>query len=165
MLLETLRILADHLADPTVGLGATLATTPRDGSDPLPATPAILEETSDLNVALGRPPASLPALTLTIDGVEDLDPRVAQQTRDASVAVLVRLWYRESETDAALRDAYYTLRALERSVDLVPETTRNGVTLYVCTERAYVPKFAVLEDALVLSASRSVWQVREDVVP
>lgn len=165
MILETIRALADHLDDDTVGVGAKLATTPRDGSDPLPATPTILDETRSFAVALGRPPASLPALTLHLDSVIDLDPRSAQQTRDGQVAVLCRYVCREADVANGTRDAYYVMRALERSLDVLPfPIARNGIECYSVTERQYGGAMQQVGDAWVILSLRVVVQVRETVV-
>jgi hypothetical protein len=164
MILETIRALADHLTDPTVGLGAKLATTPRDGSDPLPATPTIEDETRSFAAALGRPPATLPALTLHYDSVLDLDPRSSQQTRDGQVAVVCRYVVREANLATGTRDAFYVTRALERSLDVLPlPIARNGIELYSVTERQYGGAMQQVGDAWVILSLRVVLQVRETV--
>lgn len=163
MLVETLLTLKAHLEDPTRGLGAKLATTPRESGDALPATPTILEETSSIELALNRPPAALPALGLSIDGLEDEDARRVLPLRDASVAVLARLWSKSPVTNTGLRQAYYVVRALERSLDAWPTVAlaRNGVEVYACTAREYAPKVTVLEDSWILTGCRLVLQVRD----
>jgi hypothetical protein len=160
MILETLRIVADHLASAgATGLAQQIATTPRDSGDAQPAPPTILDETRSLAVALGRTPDTLPALTVSLDDVVDMDPRTSQKTRDGEVAVLLRYVVR-GPTDTATRDFYYTVRAVERSLDLLPHTTRNGVELYSITDMRIVPPMQPLEDQWVVGGLRVVFQVR-----
>lgn len=165
MILETVRAVTDHLNDASRGLGACLATTPRDGSDALPATPAIEDETRSFAVAVGRPPATLPAITVHYDGVVDLDPRSAQRTRDGQVAIVCRYCVREADLAAGTRNAFYVMRALERSLDAMPfPISRNGIELYSVTERQYGGSMQQLGDAWVILSLRLVVQVRETVV-
>jgi hypothetical protein len=93
--------------------------------------------------------------------VVDLDPRTSQKTRDGEVALLLRYVVR-GPTDTATRDWYYTLRAIERSLDRLPSTTRNGVTLYSVTDMRIVPPMQPLEDQWIVGGLRVVFQVRGD---
>lgn len=162
MLNETIREVHDFLADATVGLGAMLAVLPRDGGDPLPSTPTIVNETTSFAVALNRPPATLPALTIALDTVLDLDPNAAQRTRDASVALWLKYVVKTVAANTGTRDAYYVMRALERSLDRwTTARARNGVEIYAVTERAYGTPMQELEDSWIVCGLRVVFQVRD----
>lgn len=162
MILETIRIVRAHLAAVgSTGLAQQIAATPRDAGDPAPSTPTILDETTSLAVAIGRvPETSLPALTIALDDVVDLDPRSSQKTRDGEVALLFRYIVR-GPTDTATRDWYYLCRALERSLDRIAmPSVRNGVELYSITDLRIVPPMQPLEDQWMVGGLRVVFQVR-----
>jgi len=163
MMLETIRIVTDHLASAgATGVSTLLAAVPLDGTDTAPSAPTVLDETRSLAVAIGRVPSTLPALTVALDEVVDMDPRTAQGTRDCEVALVLRYVVRGA-TDTATRGAYYTLRAVERSLDrLVLPSTRGDVTVYSITDRRYLPPMQPLEDQWVVGGLRVVFQVRDN---
>lgn len=163
MMLETVRIVADHLASAgATGVSAQLAGVPRDAGDSAPTAPGVVDETRSLDVAIGRAPTTLPALTVALDDVVDMDPRTSQGTRDAEVALVIRYVCR-GPAQSATRDSYYTLRAVERSLDrLALPSTRNDVTVFSCTDRRYVPPLQPLEDLWVVGGVRVTYQVRDN---
>lgn len=163
MILETLRELADALSDPTTGVAAQLLVLPIDAGDARPSAPTVADETRHFNVAVGRAPATLPALTLAFDEVVDMDPRTAQSTKDAAVALFIRYVTREKDAETAVQDALYTMRAAERVLDRLPlPLLRNGIAVFSCIERRYVPAMQPLEDQWVVSGIRVVMQVRDE---
>lgn len=163
MMLETIRIVADHLGGSgATGVSTLLAAVPRDSGDSAPTAPSVLDETRSLTVAIGRAPSSLPALTVALDEVVDMDPRTAQGTRDCEVALVIR-YVTRGASDTATRDAYYTLRAVERSLDrMTLPSTRNEISVYSITDRRYLPPMQPLEDQWVVGGLRVVFQVRDN---
>ncbi len=164
MILETLRELADALAaDGGSPLVTQLAAVPRDGGDPLPTTPTILDGSRSFDAAIGKAPDNaLPALTICFDEVADMDPLTVQQTKDASVAVLFRYIDRDANAATAVRDALYTMRALERALDRLPfPLTRNGIAVYTCSDRRYLPLPKMVEDQWQIIGLRCVFDTRD----
>ena len=163
MILETLRILKDALdTGGSTPLATQLAAITLDNGDAVPATPTIVDATRSHDVAVGRAPATLPALTIAFDEALDLDPRSAQGIRDAEVAVLFRLVAREADGAAAMTDALYTLRALERCLDRLPyPITRNSITVFTCTDRRFLSLMKPIEDQWMVAGVRAVFQVRD----
>jgi hypothetical protein len=165
MILDTIRLVTDVLASPGAdGLAQAIAAVARDGSDPLPATPTVLDETRSLAVALGRvPEAQLPALTVALDDVIDLDPRAAQLRRDAEVALHLRYVVRASGAAVGTRDWYYVCDAIVRCLDAMLRTsarTRNKTTVFSVTDCRILPPMDPLEDQWVIGGLRVVLQVR-----
>lgn len=164
MILEVLRILKDALdTGGSTPLATELAALDLDGSDAVPATPTIVDATRSHDVAVGRAPSTLPALTIAFDEMVDLDPRSSQGTRDGEVAVLFRFVDREPNGASAVRDALYTLRALERCLDRLPfPITRNQIAMYSCTERRYLSLMKPIEDQWLVAGLRVVFQCRDN---
>lgn len=163
MILETLRILADALGPSgSVPLGTHLAAIPIDAGDTVPTTPIVVDATRNLDVAVGRLPATLPALALSFDELTDLDPFSVQGIRDGHVAVLFKYGDREVNAEVAMQDALYVFRALERALDRLPlPVVRNEISMFTCVERRYVSLGAALNDQWVSAGMRAVFQVRD----
>lgn len=162
MHLETIRSLTAHLQDPTRGLGAQLAALPLESGDTRPTTPTIADEASSFAVAIGRPPATLPTLTVELERVTGLDPERVQPIRDGQVTLLLRYCDRETAADAALRDAHIVMRALHRSLDAIPwPLVRNAVECYAITGREVGAVMQPLGDAWALVALRVTLNVRD----
>jgi hypothetical protein len=167
VILDTIRIVTDFLASAgATGLGQTLAAVDRDGSDALPATPTVLDETRSLAVALGRvPETQLPALTVSLDDVADLDPRSSQLRRDAEIALHLRYVVRKTATQTAVQEWYYVCDAIARCLDAMARAgarTRNKTSVYSITDCRILPPMDPLEDQWVIGGLRVVLQVRSD---
>ena len=122
---ETVRLIADALADATHGVGAVLALVPRSPGDALPATPPIYDETRHDFAALEEMPSELPAgvefpcLVVTLGSGKSLyDPARAQPSKLAAAqaefeaTVNVHYFTQDSSAAAARRAARYVLRAV-----------------------------------------------------
>lgn len=166
MILEVLRVVADHLADPVHGVAAQLATIPRDAGDAVPTAPTIADESRSLAVALGRPPATLPAITVMQDGLVDLDPRQAQRSRDGQVAIVLRYCVKEGARDDAATDALLVMRACELALDALPlPRTRQRVEVYAVTDLQIGAGARELGTAWALRSLRAVFQARDTLSP
>lgn len=126
MLLETVRVVADWLADATYGVNALAAVGPRDSGVTQPPTVTILDATRDSRVTRGGVPldlaaSELPALLVSLadQAIEQQSSAVAPVPPDASVTVLIRYVCRSLDTAKAERDLSQTLRAIWWSLGLL----------------------------------------------
>lgn len=164
MILETLRITADALnAGGATPLSTALAAVPRDVGDPLPATPPVHDPTRDSLVAVGRPPAALPAIAVTLDAIDGIKGDSTQQYPDPQIALLFRYYDRDTNAAAAFRDACYIMRALEHCLVALfgQNRVRNGVAVFANEDRQYVGNFAPVEGQWCALAMRVVVSVRD----
>jgi hypothetical protein len=164
VLLETDRILADWLAG-AAGVNAKLPLVPRDGGDPVPANVTVADETRHDDVALGRLPAALPCVAVSVQDIEYQDPvqpHVTDQVT-ARVTVLIRYGQRGVDSDRGLADASYTLRAVLMSLrelhtnEQAAARTRGSVQLISCDDLRQVPLTQEVEDAWVTGAIRATY--------
>lgn len=117
MIGEVSQLVAAWLGDATHGVGALLASVPRSGSDPLPTTPTIIEETTDDRLGRGRlPETGYPYLAVSAERVDAIDENVV--TDDGYFAAAVRVEYlnKGSAPDTLKRDGNYVLRAAVWSI-------------------------------------------------
>lgn len=145
MIVETIRTWTDWLKDPTYGVNAQLANVPKDAGDPVPTNIAFIgDQTRDKVVAQWKEPQDFPALYVTMDGPAVGAGEVGTIHRDYdSVVVAIRYLVRNPDAEEALRDTFYTLRAIVRSVkdlahnDQAPQRTRNGIYIGTVKSIAY----------------------------
>lgn len=168
MNVETVRLIANALADADHGVGACLAEVPRDVDDPLPATPAIYDETRDDFAALEEFPSELPegvswpALVVTLGGgVVRHDPARAMPTRAApatwefEATVHVHAYFKSHAAAAIRTAAGYVGRASRGAVQALFHSSRgadrqmNGVQLEVLSGMDALPVFQPLEHVSV----------------
>lgn len=173
MILETVRINADWLADATNGVNAMLATVPRDAGDPQPAAVAVRDATRDGVVGRRQiPHASSGAPELFVnfepDGLTDMDPEVWTTYRDCdALPISIRYVVENAATEAAMRDAYYTLRAAQKSLRRLNENTnaaatvRNQVELVELVRLRHSYPFAPVSDKVVVAALVAIYMVRD----
>lgn len=174
MILETVRINADWLADATYGVNTLLAGVPRDAGDPQPAAVVVRDGTRDGVVGRRQIPhaasSGTPELYVNFepDGLTDLQPEVWTTYRDCdALPVSVRYVIESAATEAAARDAYYTLRAVQRSLRRLNENTnaaatvRNQVELVELVSLRHSYPFAPVSDRVVVAALIAVYMVRD----
>jgi hypothetical protein len=140
MILEVLRLVTDWLNDRNTGLVAQLALIPYDDGDVPPAVGTIADETRDANVALQLLPSS------------------------PGVAVNIRVGRDSADTQHAVRDTSYILRALIRSLRLFNASTRsrNAIDVYSCDRLAIRPLWTPIDDTIVTGAVVAHWQFRDN---
>lgn len=113
MIGEMVRFVADWLDDGTYGVGAMLANVPRDGGDPLPATPTVIEETVNDRLARGRyPETGHPFLAVTAELATVIDENVVTDDGYFSAAVRIDYVAKDDTADTIKRDGNYVLRAV-----------------------------------------------------
>lgn len=142
MIVETQRIWSDWLKDSGNGVNAHLLQIPLDGTDPRPAPVAFIgDQTRDKVVARWEQPLDFPAIYVTMDGPAIGQGEVSQIHRDFDdVVIAIRLLVKNPDTQESVRDTFYYLRAIVRSVkalahnDQAPERNRGGI--YVGTVKA-----------------------------
>lgn len=168
MILEGVRMVADWLSDGTNGVNALLSTTPRDGGDAQPANVAIADETRDGNVARGQAPATLPAVVVSVDRVQELDGQVAQITRDGKLMLRIRYIIDNNTSGDAIRDASYVLRTVLRSLRKFFDVSagdghryRNNIYLESCLDLAVAPMWAPIESGVVTGGVLATIQMRD----
>lgn len=121
MIHEMVRIVAAALADGTIGVGAQLATMPREAGDPAPPVPVILDETSDLQTALDQiPDAAGPFLQVAAGSLRETDITVTP-SRKTEVDLVIRYSVRSSLTTRSLSEARQTERAVRRMLSILPQ--------------------------------------------
>lgn len=118
MILETVRIIADWLADGAFGVNAVRTSVPKDtGVADFPAV-TVLDSTRDGRVARGGvpnlEPSNFPVLLVTPadQPVDQASPAVKPFPTDATVTVLVRYATNKVDTAEAERDTSQTLKAV-----------------------------------------------------
>jgi hypothetical protein len=122
MLLYATDLLATWLADAVHGVNALRTTVPRMGADTVPPAVSIVTMYRDADAARVLAPvaaASLPCLQLTGGNQPPMRRTPGAQPYPADLMVEVGIRYRPSPAlapDRALRDAEYTMIALERSI-------------------------------------------------
>lgn len=156
MLLETVRIFADGLGHATWGVNAQLPLLDYDAGDSQPENIAtIADETRSFLVALERPAEPYPSLSVAINSPADLEPEVLTSTRDFEIPVRIRLGLANDQAQYGMRDTYYYLRAIQKSLrdfganGTAPEAfrTRNNVLMMEYTSMTHQPLFRMIEDA------------------
>lgn len=133
MILETVRIVADWLANGTFGVNAVRTSVPKDtGVTDFPAV-QIFDSTRDGRIGRGgipqMLPTELPALLVTPadSPLEQNGAVIRPWPPDARVTVLIRYVVRDMDTAKAERDTSQTIRAVWRSLGSLV-TQRTGTT-------------------------------------
>ena len=147
------RLVADWLGNASTGINARLATIPLDGTDVAPAALTVLDETRDLDTALGRLPeaTSRPCaqVALTAES-EETPPSQSVPTREFTATVGIRLALSNAQAASGARDLYYyakaTLESL-RALHAADETgrTRGQVYLEAPTDTLRIATMGVIE--------------------
>lgn len=173
MILDTVRAWSDWLGNATYGVNALLAGLPLDGTDPAPpALAAIVDETRNGSASRRFIPDTLPALIVRLQEASDLSPSVGPNVahRDATVVLATLYAANATLTEQGYRAAYYTLRAVQRSLAKFMDTsisaantarTRNSVTIYSAVALQHITNFSALEDTDVLAGVLITFQVRD----
>ena len=139
MITETVRIIADWLADGTNGVNALLPSVPREGGITQAANVTVYDETRHPEVARGQVPDTTPCLIVTTlsTPVDQQSPNVAPFPADSSVSIGIRYATKASNTANATNDMAQFARAIPKSLRNLWLTTagqtarvRNSVCLY-----------------------------------
>lgn len=176
MILESLRMVNDWLQDATFGVNAKLPGIPLDGSDTVPPdVVSFLEETSNALVARGRLPEDatlLPCLAVLQRGPLDIPAHVNTTYQDGEI--ILAIWYgaRDVDSDDGRQDAYYTMRAVRRSLrelfkdDATPKAarTRGNVSL-LPSGLISLPSAFTIEGDTMVSASLELTVKARDTDP
>ena len=143
MILDTVRAVADWLADGTYGVAAKLAALDYDGSDTAPSgTLSIIDETRDDDAALPRVEATLPSIRVQCGEVRSLDGEAATYQHRADLPLDIVIACEATSPSATVRNLYYYTRATLQSVEAlfseniaaaVTARSRNGVQLQFYT--------------------------------
>lgn len=134
MILNTIRLIADALGSPIIGVNAKLATMDF-AEDDAPANIALVaDETRNDTVALRQAPDTTPALLVTADDSVDVSSNLLNsRAQDATVSVVVHYIGSHVLTGTGRTDYYHTMRAVRSTIgDLFDPAneaarTRNGI--------------------------------------
>lgn len=176
MELEAVRCVADWLKHATYGVNALLASTPRDGGDPVPASIVTIgdatrdgwaaRKTTARDAATGQ---GYPAIAVYAEP-QEFSGEVQTIVRDGEIDIVISYLDVDAATQTGNRDAMYVRRAILRSLKQLnananaASRTRNSVTLQVC-KRIRVASLNVPWDDAVLSAGVIVTYAVRDVAP
>lgn len=177
MILETVRIIADWLSNPTYGINAVRTSVPKDTGVTTAPVVTILDSTRDGRVARGGMPSLLaaeyPALLVTPadSPVDQTNPAVQPFPPDATVTVLVRYVCSVLDTAQAERDTSQTIKALWWQIPQLMLTSagatargdgtpRAGVQLYQITNMQAASLYEAAEDTIVTGGVLVTCRVR-----
>lgn len=122
-MVEIARMVADWLdgtQDDATGADQSVATQLAamtfDGSDTAPADPTVTDETRNSVAARGDEPVALPGLQVSVVELTLEAGTFSSTQHEGRCQVLIRYVDDETNSANATRDAYYTLRAVRRSL-------------------------------------------------
>ncbi|MFA6165391.1 MAG: hypothetical protein WC700_02160 [Gemmatimonadaceae bacterium] len=177
MHLAAVQLIANALADSTIGVNAVLDSIPR-GDHRRPPNVQVYDETrvgwvSRLELAEEPPEGTaLPGLVVVLGGPIGWQSK-GRPTRDApsqtANQITVGLHYltRETETEVGVTDAILTLRAARGVLnilaqpDFVALRTLYGVRLETLVENQYARLFTPIEDVILAGSLLTTWTARE----
>lgn len=174
MRLEVVRIVADWLADGTNGVNALLPGIPLDGGDSTPPVIAsIVDETRSGVAARRHFPEDHPTPALFVFTGRDarLMGEVHTHLRDAEISVTIGYVQKAATTENGLRDAFYTMRAVERSLKKLQEQaneasrTRNNIAIIAAREFVYPNVFAEVGGLVMTAGVEAVYELVRDYAP
>jgi len=123
MITEIIRIVSDWIADGTYGVNAMMAGLPVDTGVTRP-TVTIYDSTRNDEVARGDVPSALGVGMLVTSGGTPVTQKGNRNVpRDYAVDVLIRMVTTKTATAAAINDASLMVRALQRSIERLQDTS------------------------------------------
>lgn len=163
MELEVIRMVRSALEDDTIGVNAKLPGVPRDDGDEEPPPFTFADSTRDgwvaRRVVARGTAAELPAIAVSILQPSSIIGQMKTVFIDGSYDVLIEHVAREAESDLALRNGLYGMRAVLRTLaefnkpERVAMRQRNGIYLRVCTKMSQAPVFTALGELAVVTAA------------
>ena len=170
MIVESVRGVADWLAHSTHGVDAALATFPYDVGDAAPSNAlAVYDETRREEAALGTSVAG-DHIRVQAGDIGSLDGQAATYTHDADIPLEILIARRKTDADDAVRDCYYTLRAVLKVIEqlfnptiaaAVSACSRNGVQLQAIQTLSAGRSETPLSDTHVTMAVLCTLRVRD----
>lgn len=170
MIIETIRVVKDALADGTIGINAQLTTLDLDAGDSTPTDIAtVTDETVNFEAALNRPSEPTPSVNVALNADVDLDGEVMTTFRDGEVELAIRVAVIEDQVHNGVRDIYYYIRAIEKCLrDLASNANaavrlRNNVQVREILDMTHRPIFREIEDSGTTLTGQLVitWLVRD----
>jgi len=98
------------------GVAQMLAAMTFDGSDTAPTLTSVVDETQDDNAARNDEPATKPALVVSVHEWEVEPAFMVTTEQRGTCRVLVRYLAEVLDSSNAVRDSYYVMRAVRRSL-------------------------------------------------
>jgi hypothetical protein len=171
VIVETVRIIADWMADATYGVNAVRDAVPRDTGVRVAPAVAVLDSTRDGRVTRGGVPQGITGPALLVSPadqpLEQANPAVRPFPPDASLTVLVRFVTANLDSAEAERDASQTIKAVWWQVPQLLLTsageaarTRAGVQLYAISNMQAVTLYESDADTIVTGGVLIACRVR-----
>jgi hypothetical protein len=169
MILESIRITADALADATIGVNAQLDSLSRDPGDPEPThIVKVKDVTRDEDAAKETMGLDWPILVVTADLPAQAEGEVGTIYRDAA-SVPVRILYVTGDADAAqaVREGLYVTRAIVKTIRELMRNenrsmaTRNGIVVMATNSVTWGQLIQELPEGMITAQVVADYQVRD----
>jgi hypothetical protein len=167
-MLELIRCVAAALNDGGIGVNVQIANVPLDAGDPMPAQiNEVLDITTDPETALEQVPLDgYPLLMVGSAEPVEWDGEVVSGIRNGKGKL--RMYYANANTDtaAATRDAFYTVRALELCLNQFhanenwPMRIRNNIMIQECLGLVQEDIGVTIKDAKVVTSMLATYLIR-----
>lgn len=170
MILHVVERVATWLGNGTYGVNALLPGVPRISPDTQPPNVTILDERQHGAAARGqfKRDQTFPVLMVRVPDDVELRPALDFAVRDApNLSVLIAYATKNQDSAAAARDTYYTMTALERSLQRLwvngaqSDRTQGTVSLVMPAALRQVKLYAPLVDTVETTAILATYYVRD----
>ena len=170
MILETIRVVSTALSNGEYGVNAQLSNLDIDSGDTVPTNISkVANETEDFGVALGRVATPFPSLNVALDGDVDMDGEVQTTFREGEVTLVIRLGLANDQSDDGMRDTYYYLRAVEKTLRVLSSNVkeddrkRNNICVAEILDMTHKTLFREIEDTNAIVTGQLVvkYKVRD----
>jgi hypothetical protein len=170
VILHVVERVATWLANGTYGVNALLPGVPRIGADAQPPNVAILDERQHGPAARGqfKRDQSFPVVMVRVPDDVELRPVLDFAVRDApNLSVLIAYGTKNQDSAAAARDTYYTMTAIERSLQRLwtqgaqSDRTQGTISLVMPQAMRQIKIYAPLVDTVETTAILATYYVRD----
>lgn len=167
MILQTIRSVADALKNPTYGVAVQLGQITYDAGDVAPSAPSVIDQTRDLDAALGRYDDQSNTICVFLGESSEQDGEVHQYYRDGSIPVVIRFIRSEVEAATNTSAVFYVLHAVERALRVWLSSTseadriRSNILVMSCSALNHDVLVSDTEDPLQVGMIRATFAVRD----
>lgn len=173
MILETLRMVVDALQTGSYGVNYQIASGSFSDSDTGPdPVLSFYDETRNAQVAQGQIPVPMnyPGIVVTLQSDPDLIPEVENNYRDAHIEICITAVIKDTDTERANTNTFYTLRAIEQCIRVfnsnahAQDRQRNNIQIINATAMRHTKQFKNPDDGLIMGSLQITYLVR-DIAP
>ena len=167
MVLATIRAVADALSNPTYGLAVQLPLVDYDGADTAPSAPSIIDQTRNIDAALGRYNDQDNTVSVFLGEGVEMDGEVRQYYRDGSVPIICRYIRSEAQAEENTSAVFYMLQAIERALRVWLSSTtesdrvRSHIMIKSCESLTHEVVTAEQDTVLQVGMIKAVFAVRD----